>query len=135
MSGARPTPADVLAAARGGYGAGLLLGSAAGLSRIARMPLDGAAITVARVLGARELVQAAWLAGAPSPSALLAGAGVDALHSASMVLLARGARRPAHRVLAARNARSAAILALGGAAAAAAAHRTAPRRGGDFLSQ
>jgi hypothetical protein len=53
---------------------------------------------VARLLGARHLIQAAVTALAPVPSVLAAGAGADALHAASMIMLAavdRGSRRAA----------------------------------------
>jgi hypothetical protein len=52
----------------------------------------------AQLLGARHLVQAAVTAFAPLPDVLAMGAVVDAVHAASMLILAtagRGARRAA----------------------------------------
>jgi hypothetical protein len=46
------------------------------------------ACRVARLLGARHLAQATLTALVPLPGVLVAGAGVDALHAASMVMLA-----------------------------------------------
>jgi hypothetical protein len=48
---------------------------------------------IARLLGARHLVQAAVSVFAPIPDVLAAGAGVDALHTASMLTLAVADRR------------------------------------------
>jgi hypothetical protein len=59
---------------------------------------DRRARLLLRVLGARDLGQAALAATAPPPALLRLGAGVDALHAASMVALAAVApdyRRPA----------------------------------------
>jgi hypothetical protein len=53
---------------------------------------------VARLLGARHLAQATLTALVPRPGVFVAGAGVDALHAASMVMLVaadRTARRAA----------------------------------------
>jgi hypothetical protein len=74
-------------------------------------------VRVARVLGARHLVQAAVLTTHPRPGWRLAGAAVDGVHAASMVALARWSERPLHRRLAARNARTAAMLGLAECAA------------------
>ncbi len=103
-----------LLAARMVYGAGLLLAPARVLATVARMPLDREVMVVARVLGARQLIQAAALGGSPGPRKLLAGALVDGLHSASMVAAACWSPQAAHRRLAARDARSAAVLAVAG---------------------
>jgi uncharacterized membrane protein (DUF4010 family) len=107
-----------LDAVRVAYGAGLLLLPAGALERLARASLDTAAVRVARVLGARELLQAALLTASPSPRRRLAGAAVDALHAASMLAVARWSHRSARRTLARRNARTAAMLAVGGCIAA-----------------
>ncbi len=56
------------------------------------------ACRVARVLGTRHLIQAALTAAAPEPAVLVAGGQVDAVHAASMLLLAavsRAGRRAA----------------------------------------
>jgi len=47
---------------------------------------------IARLLGARHLVQAAITALAPVPGVLAAGAGVDTLHTTSMIMLAAADR-------------------------------------------
>jgi hypothetical protein len=101
-----------LEAARAVYGAGLLLAPSSVLDALARSPLDRPAVRVARVLGARHLLQAAVLATHPGPRWRLAGAAVDGAHAASMLALARCSRRAGHRRLAARNARTAGLLAV-----------------------
>lgn len=108
-----------VSAVRGVYGAGLLLAPARVLSAAARTPLDPAALSVARVLGARHLLQAALLCRRPSRRRLLVGAGVDGLHAASMAGLARWSRRPAHRALARHQVVTAAGFAVAGCTAAA----------------
>jgi hypothetical protein len=95
------------------YGAGLLLAPKRMLESAARLPLDRRAVRVARVLGARQLVQVACLR-CGSRSSLLVGAGVDAVHAASMLALSACAPRPVDRTLARRNARTAAALAVWG---------------------
>jgi hypothetical protein len=101
---------DLLNAMRAGYGAGLLLLPRGALARLARMPLDSLDVTVARVLGVRQLVQAAVLHRRPD----LAGPGavVDGLHAASMMAVSRLDHDMGHRTLAARDARSAGLLTL-----------------------
>lgn len=111
--------ADVLSVLRALYGAGLLLAPGRILAALARMPLDRRVIAVARVLGARQLAQAAVVGRRPTPGRLRAGAAVDAAHVGSMVAFARWSPRPAHRLLAVRQARSAGLLALAGAGTAA----------------
>jgi hypothetical protein len=100
-----------LEAARAVYGAGLLLAPPRALGALSRSSLDPASVRVARVLGARHLLQAAVLSVRSEAGWRLAGAAVDAAHAASMLALARWSRRPVHRSLAARNARTAALLA------------------------
>lgn len=109
-----------LAVARAVYGAGLLLAPPAVLERLARAPLDRRALMVARVLGARELTQAALIDRRPTRVRRAVGVGIDCAHGASMVAVAHWARSADHATLAARNARSAAVLAgLGGVSPAA----------------
>jgi hypothetical protein len=108
-----------LEAARALYGAGLLLAPSQALARGARSPLDCPAVIVARVLGARDLLQAAILWERPAPHRQLSGAAVDAAHAASMLALARWSHVPTRRRLAARNARTAALFAGIGAVEAA----------------
>ncbi len=97
---------DLLDAARAGYG-GLLLGAPRRMiGACTAVPAGPRAVGVARVLGARHLLQAALTAGALSPrvlpgevtpnTALLAGSAVDTAHAISMIGLAL-ARRPLRR--------------------------------------
>jgi hypothetical protein len=74
-------------ALRYGYGAGLLI-MPAQLARLTRASLDHRTTTVARILGARELLQAELLRRYPSARCQLAGTGIDAVHSTSMGALA-----------------------------------------------
>jgi len=83
---------------RAAYGAALVLvpGPAIRLAT-GRLP-SRRACRVARVLGTRHLIQAALTAAAPGSAALEIGGQVDAVHSASMLLLAavsRAGRRAA----------------------------------------
>jgi hypothetical protein len=105
------------------YGGGLLLLPVGVLRRLARMSLDGRTVRVARVLGARQLLQAA-LGRHPSRRGLLVGAGVDTAHAASMVAVSVWSPRAGERVLARRQARTAAVLATAGAAASASCQRS-----------
>ena len=81
--------------ARATYGAALVLAPGPTI-RIAtcRHP-SRRACRVARVLGTRHLIQAALTAAAPGPAVLAMGGQVDAVHTASMLLLA--AVSPAER--------------------------------------
>ncbi len=72
---------------RAAYGCALLVLPGALADRLA-VPLDGRGRAVARVLGARHLLQAAGTAADPRYPVLAGGAAVDALHSASMLALA-----------------------------------------------
>ncbi|UZJ26005.1 hypothetical protein RHODO2019_06120 [Rhodococcus antarcticus] len=87
----------VLQVVRAGWG--LLQLAAPGLvaDRILRKPLDHRAEVVARVLAARQVLQAGLLMRSPTPAVLGVGAGVDGLHAASMLALAAvdTRRRPA----------------------------------------
>jgi len=71
---------------------------------------------VARLLGARHLAQATLTALTPLPGAFVAGAGADALHAASMLILA-AVDRPARRAALTDTAAEAAFAAAGLAAA------------------
>ncbi|GEM_PF-1257492 len=73
---------------RAGYGAALVLAPGPAI-RIAtgRLP-SRRARRVARVLGTRHLIQAALTAAAPGPAVLEIGGQLDAVHTASMLLLA-----------------------------------------------
>ncbi|MEO5833196.1 MAG: hypothetical protein ABIR83_07465 [Nakamurella sp.] len=69
---------------------GLLQLAAPGLvaDRVLLLPLDHRAEVVARILGARQILQAGLLLRAPGPVPLSVGAGVDGLHAVSMLALA-----------------------------------------------
>jgi hypothetical protein len=108
------TVRTLLNVVRAGYGAGLLLLPRGALVRLARMPLDPLDVTVARVLGVRQLAQAAVLH--RRPDLTVPGAVVDGLHAASMVAVSRLDDDAAHRTLAARDARSAGLLTVLGLA-------------------
>jgi hypothetical protein len=108
---------DALSALRTVYGAGLLLAPSTALQRVARARVDRTALAAARILGARHLVQAVVLGRNPARAALLAGAGIDISHAASMAAVARWSRERSHHRLAAGNARAAALFAAGGAVA------------------
>jgi hypothetical protein len=76
------------AAARAGWGCLLLLapGRFAGIGT--HPPIPRAAVTVVRVLGARQLLQAAVTAVAPTGRAAELSASVDALHAGTCIGLA-----------------------------------------------
>ncbi|MBA3844289.1 MAG: hypothetical protein H0X39_17010 [Actinobacteria bacterium] len=93
------------------------------------VPRSGADSTVrifARLLGVRQLVEAAVVGRHASSNWLVAGAAIDATHSASMLALA--AARPARRRLVLANAIVAATFAGVGTAQARKADRCALRR-------
>jgi hypothetical protein len=84
--------------ARVGYGTALALAPSAAIFLAPGRQPDRRARRVARLLGARHLAQATLTAFAPLPGVFAAGADVDVLHAASMVMLAavdRTARRTA----------------------------------------
>ncbi len=106
----------LLFAVRGAYGLALVLAPSRAMSTVVGAPIDQRALVAARVLGVRELVQAELVRRHPSRATQLSGAGVDALHAASMFALAaadRGRRR-----LAMHNGATATVLALVSFAAA-----------------
>lgn len=98
------------------YGTALLVLPGRVLARLTSAPVDRRAAGVARVLGARELAQAELTRRRPTRAVLLLGAGVDALHAASMVGLAATDR--GRRSLALHNGSSAGLLAVGSLLAA-----------------
>lgn len=81
---------------RGGYGAILLCAPGAVIRLYTGRPADSRSRAVARLLGARHLLQAALTAGMPNAVVLRAGAQVDLAHAASMLALA-AADRPLRR--------------------------------------
>ena len=87
---------------RAAYAAALLAAPTRVLGAIGGDPADAAAVTTARVLGGRHLLQAVATGGHPGPVRRYGGAVVDLLHAASMFAYARSAteapasrRRPA----------------------------------------
>jgi hypothetical protein len=106
----------LLLAARFLYGTILLLSPTRALGRLARAPVDRRTAVAARVLGARELVQAELVRRHPGRRAQLISAGVDGLHAATMFGLAAADRD--RRTLALHNGATAGALALAGLAAA-----------------
>jgi hypothetical protein len=96
-----PAPAALgraLQLARAGYGVTLLLQPGSAIRLATGRPPSRGACRVARLLGARHLAQATLTALAPRPGMFAAGTAADALHAASMLMLAvvdRTARRTA----------------------------------------
>ena len=83
------TSARALLVARAGYGAALVLVPGTAIRLSTGRPAGNRTRNVARVLGARHLVQAAVTAGTgPSAESLGLGAAVDLTHAASMAALA-----------------------------------------------
>jgi len=74
--------------ARASYGAALLLAPAPTIRLATGRPPSRRACQTARLLGARHLAQATMTALAPLPGVFAAGAQADALHAASMLVLA-----------------------------------------------
>ena len=83
---------------RAAHGAALVLAPGPAIRLTTRRLPSRRMCRVARVLGARHLIQAALTGAAPEPRVLAAGGQVDAVHTASMLLLAavsRAGRRAA----------------------------------------
>jgi hypothetical protein len=81
-------PRVLFPAARACYGAALLCAPGLALGLATGQAPSQRARTVARILGARHLAQAVLTLWRPRPAVLLAGAGIDACHAASMLALA-----------------------------------------------
>jgi hypothetical protein len=77
-----------MCAARAAYGAVLLCVPGPVISALTAAPASGRARAVARVLGARQVIQAAVCGLAPRRGLIQAGAAVDGLHAGSMLALA-----------------------------------------------
>jgi hypothetical protein len=101
-----------LRAARIAYGAALLLAPDPMLGAVGDRHPDAPARTFARVLGARQIVEAA-LVGFDHPARRCAGTAVDAIHAISALLFAR--RWPTHAHVLHANAVTAVSLAAAGA--------------------
>jgi len=83
---------------RASYGVALLLAPGQAIRLATGRPPSRRACRVARLLGARHLIQTVLTATAPRPETFAIGGQVDTLHAASMLLLAavsRSGRRPA----------------------------------------
>jgi len=78
----------LLLSIRAGYGVLLVAAPGAAIRLATGQPSGRRSRGVARLLGARHIVQAAITAVAPVPGVLATGAGVDALHTTSMIMLA-----------------------------------------------
>jgi hypothetical protein len=117
---ATSTATRTLALARAVSGA-LLLVKAPELLRRIQPGLPPHAVTAARALGARDLLQGAVTAVRPSQAIAHGGAGIDALHALSMVALA--VRAPRYRRLAVVAAAQAAASVAAGYAVARLARR------------
>jgi hypothetical protein len=83
-----PVRTAVLVLARGAYGIALCVAPGALMGLAGGPPPSRRTRAVARLLGARHLVQAAITSVAPDGAVLLLGAEVDLLHAASMAGLA-----------------------------------------------
>lgn len=94
MSAALSGPGSLLQAVRAGYGGVLLIVPGPVIRVASGRPAGPRARVVARILGARHLLQAALTTAAASrPDALGAGAAVDLVHAASMAALALADRQ------------------------------------------
>jgi len=103
----------LLCALRAGYGAALLAAPGAVVRLYSAGRSDPRARAIARLLGARHLLQALVTADRPAPVVVALGAETDLAHAASMVLLA--AADPPHRRPAMIDALAAGSFALAGA--------------------
>jgi hypothetical protein len=83
----------LLPSIRACYGVALVAAPGAVIRLATGQPSGRRERGVARLLGARHVVQAAITALAPVPGVLAAGAGVDAVHTTSMITLAAADRR------------------------------------------
>jgi hypothetical protein len=115
------TATRTLAVARAVSGAILMVRAPDLLARLQVGPPPAHAVAAARLLGARDLLQGAVTAVRPSRAVAHGGAGIDALHLASMVVLA--VRAPSYRRLAVVAAAQAAASVAAGYAVARLARR------------
>jgi hypothetical protein len=89
-----------MSVARAGYGGALLCVPGPMITALTGTPVAGRDLAVARVLGVRQLAQAAVCGPAPARGLIQAGAAVDCLHAASMLALARAQPRLRRALLA-----------------------------------
>lgn len=111
-----------LGVVRGGWGILALSLPDLVAGRVLHVPPDRRTRAVIRVLGARHCTQAVLSGGTPTPRVLAVGAGVDAVHGLTMLVLAV-LDRP-HRRLALTSAALAAAFAAAGVASASRPART-----------
>ena len=105
-----------LVGVRTGYGAVQLMRPAYSAEQLLGGPLDPGAVAAVRVLGARQLAQAAMSVAAPSARLLALGAGADGAHALSMAALALADHRWRRPALV--SGLTATVFAVGGALAA-----------------
>jgi hypothetical protein len=103
-----PLGARWMSVVRAVYGGALLFVPGPMITAVTGAPASGRARTVARVLGASQLVQAAVCGLAPARGLIQAGVAADGLHAASMLALA-GAEPRLRRALLAETAIAAAL--------------------------
>lgn len=116
--------------ARAGYGTVLVLAPGPAIRLVTGQVPGRRACLVARVLGARHLIQAGLTAAMWRPEVFAVGGQVDAVHTASMLL---AAVRPAGRRAALADALVEAALAAGGFSASGVTRDTVTQRfGGCF---
>lgn len=72
---------------RAGWGAALLIAPRSVLTHVHHVRVDTKAVAITRILGARQLAQAALSGGNPSPEVLAMGVWVDSAHAATGVAL------------------------------------------------
>jgi hypothetical protein len=97
-----PAPPGVrwMSVVRAGYGAALLCDPGPMITALTGAPVSGRERAIARVLGARQLAQAAVCGLAPTRGLIQASAAVDGLHAASMLALASAKPRLRRALLA-----------------------------------
>jgi hypothetical protein len=90
QAGPVPAPPGTrwMSVVRASYGGTLLFAPGPMITAVTAAPVSGRVRAVARVLGARQLVQAAVCGLAPARGLIQAGAAADGLHAASMLALA-----------------------------------------------
>jgi len=107
---------------RASYGWALLCVPGPMITAVTGAPVSGRVRAVARVLGARQIVQAAVCGLVPAPGLIQAGAAADGLHAASMLALT-GAEPNLRRPLFAETMIAAAFASAGAACRPASASR------------
>jgi len=94
-----PSASRRIEAVRALWGAALLISPRIVLENIHGVRADARSITVARVLGARHVAQAALSGARPTPAILALGAWVDTAHAATALALAAADRPRARAAL------------------------------------